>query len=60
MFAVKRNNRIISKHKTRKQAELAMNKKMQEESKQQSKENKKLGWVFGCTYCTGIYCISKV
>ena len=60
MFAVKRNNKILSRHKTRELAVKAMNRIMKKESKKQSEMNKKLGWAVGYTYCTGMYCVSKI
>ena len=60
MYAVKRNNKVLSNHKTRELAVKAMNRAMKKESKNQSEMNKKLGWAIGYTYCTGIYCVSKI
>ena len=60
MFAVKRNNKILSKHKTRELAVKAMNRVMSKESNKQSEMNRKLGWAVGYVYCTGIYCVSKI
>lgn len=60
MFAVKRNNKIISRHKTRELAVKAMNRAMNKESKKQSEMNRTIGWAVGNTYCTGIYCVNKI
>lgn len=60
MYAVKRNKKIISRHKTRDLAVKAMNKAQKEESNKQSEMNRKLGWAIGYTYCTGIYCVNKI
>ena len=60
MFVVKRNNKIISRRKTRELAVKAMNKAMNKESKKQSEMNRKFGWAVGYTYCTGIYCVNKI
>ena len=60
MFAVKRNNKILSKHKSRELAVKAMNRAMKKESVKQSEMNRKLGWAVGYEYCTGIYCVREM
>lgn len=62
MYEVVRNNKVISKHKSRKLAEKSMCRAMKKESELLSQKNNMysfIGWNDKTTYTTGVYYVRQ-